>query len=1069
MDIRTLKYWHKIEHFYPYILQGQDNKNIKTNLVSSENNFPSFLQPDVPAGKIVRYYGVYLGIFYVDPALAALEEGIGGKMRFRDCGNDESCFCMFHLASDGTFLPDSFQISSFPWAIHRVRDGKIIIDHWEDDFLQFQKEIFEYLSAYKEPHSYHSLCEFRDFFAKRINWKIEYCDDWMRIDMVSGDIKEQSGSASDTEETSNDQEEIDAENDATDEAFKKNNLLNSFFVRDLERVIDAISADASKCSKSLQCYLNHKAQNTIDIEKNSNAMFSLMSPKNLPLGRWPSDYGARLMQQLDVNAFLTTDASFSQPLFSVNGPPGTGKTTLLKDIVAAIITDRAEQFLPLETPDAAFESAPIGSIMINGYRNNIWQLRQNFIQHGILITSSNNGAVENITHEMPAISELPKKYQCSEYKYFSEISDQIFGKGKTWGLNAAALGKKKNCKKLVDKLWPLDKDYEGHNFRVELQRFVKQYNAERWEKAKTHFREKKASVLREYDRINAVYKTAERLRTLCGQIHEAEKALAQAREFAETSRKKHHASAYAVKQAEERLNQLNKQADEIRNATPLLHLHIFFMPRSPIATQYKKVQKEEEKLLVCELPELRQRESESEKELRNLEQQIENQEMFLREKRHLRDAMEKELEDFRIETGMPFRIDAFFSDCGANDHSKISPWGYQRLNELREKLFFAALELHRVFVISSSHMKDNIDGYSKVLRGMISPAQAQVCTAPLLQSFFLMVPVVSTTFASVGTFLKNIPSGEIAYLFIDEAGQAMPQAAVGALWRARKAIAVGDPLQIEPVATLHDKVIELLGQYYQQEELLLNKYTSVQSVCDLANRIGGWRTVIENNDLWVGAPLIVHSRCQYPVYDIANRIAYNNKMIFDSKVREGVVCCWLETRGNAETGHYVPVQAKEAMPYVIDAFKQYAKEKENERKYPSIFVITPFRSVRAGVADYFRNHLQNELTRRGIDIEKNCIQEWIKECIGTIHTFQGKEANTVILCLGVDSSRKGSGAVDWAGERPNILNVAVTRSKHKLYIIGDPNVWCRKSYFKVAHDVCADFSGKAAISVLEGI
>lgn len=35
-----------------------------------------------------------------------------------------SCFCMFRLNPDGTFIPDSFQISSFPWAIHRVRDGK---------------------------------------------------------------------------------------------------------------------------------------------------------------------------------------------------------------------------------------------------------------------------------------------------------------------------------------------------------------------------------------------------------------------------------------------------------------------------------------------------------------------------------------------------------------------------------------------------------------------------------------------------------------------------------------------------------------------------------------------------------------------------------------------------------------------------------------------------------------------------------------------------------------------------------------------------------------------------------
>ncbi|MFW8696380.1 hypothetical protein, partial [Mesorhizobium japonicum] len=53
--------------------------------------------------------------------------------------------------------------------------------------------------------------------------------------------------------------------------------------------------------------------------------------------------------------------------------------------------------------------------------------------------------------------------------------------------------------------------------------------------------------------------------------------------------------------------------------------------------------------------------------------------------------------------------------------------------------------------------------------------------------------------------------------------------------------------------------------------------------------------------------------------------------------------------------------------------------------------------------------------------------------------------------LGCDSTRMG--AIDWACSTPNLLNVAVTRAKKHLYILGDQNLWGDRQYFEVARDL----------------
>ena len=77
---------------------------------------------------------------------------------------------------------------------------------------------------------------------------------------------------------------------------------------------------------------------------------------------------------------------------------------------------------------------------------------------------------------------------------------------------------------------------------------------------------------------------------------------------------------------------------------------------------------------------------------------------------------------------------------------------------------------------------------------------------------------------------------------------------------------------------------------------------------------------------------------------------------------------------------------------------------------------------------------------------------WVRDRIGTARTFQGGEAEAVILVLGAPE-RRHHGARMWAGGRPNLLNVAVSRTKSALYVIGHRAAWRTAGCFRVLDEL----------------
>jgi superfamily I DNA and/or RNA helicase len=93
----------------------------------------------------------------------------------------------------------------------------------------------------------------------------------------------------------------------------------------------------------------------------------------------------------------------------------------------------------------------------------------------------------------------------------------------------------------------------------------------------------------------------------------------------------------------------------------------------------------------------------------------------------------------------------------------------------------------------------------------------------------------------------------------------------------------------------------------------------------------------------------------------------------------------------------------------------------------------------------FKPIIQN-VQRYNAKVDTKVIGAWLDSHVGTVHTFQGKQAEGVILCLGLDGKTKG--AANWAASKPNLLNVALTRAKYRFVAIGDKDIWLKVQFFK---------------------
>ena len=355
-----------------------------------------------------------------------------------------------------------------------------------------------------------------------------------------------------------------------------------------------------------------------------------------------------------------------------------------------------------------------------------------------------------------------------------------------------------------------------------------------------------------------------------------------------------------------------------------------------------------------------------------------------------------------------------------------------QLAEIKKKLSSAAKTLWNKWLVTCSpqipdNYRQQISSFLANLQlndGNIDSIQLAYEYRTIERILTQLMPICAVTSLSARGRLPFV-AGCYDLVIIDEASQCDIASMIPLLYRAKRAVIIGDPNQLKHITTMT----------HQQDRELVAKHKvdacfsyCVHSLFDLAISVGHRNDLVHLRD---------HHRSHADIIDFSNKEFYNgllrvatdySRLKFPYGPDKSVM--WKNIVGKTERPQAGSAYNQEEINAVIEQLSYLV----NDNYIGSIGVVTPFKRQ----ADLITSYLKEK--------DKKLYDELVKNhdfVAATAHKFQGDERDVIIFSP-VISNNASQSTLNFLGSTPNLFNVAITRARASLIVIGD-KAFCQNS------------------------